>query len=94
MALSYIADFIDITVNTDKSDQSDGIQFSHKQNYNNILLFTRERGSGKTSCLLTISELLTKHVKDLVSFFNLEKVKDDPFGGKVKTLKEMELTKA
>ncbi|GEM_PF-2340805 len=90
MALSYVADFIDITVNTDKSDQSDGIQFSHKQNYNNILLFTGERGSGKTSCLLTISELLTKHVKDLVSFFNLEKVKDDPFAGKVKTLKEME----
>lgn len=90
MALSYVADFIDITVNTDKSDQSDGIQFSHKQNYNNILLFTGERGSGKTSCLLTISELLTKHVKDLVSFFNLEKVKDDPFASKVKTLKEME----
>lgn len=89
LTLSYIADFINMTENTDKSDLSEGIRFSHKQNYNNILLFTGERGSGKTSCLLTISELLTKHIKKLASLFNTD-IESDSFVGKMKTLERME----
>ncbi len=57
LALLRISDFISNTEDevVNRSDSNIG-----QLHYNNIFVFTGERGSGKTSCMLTINDLLIK----------------------------------
>jgi len=57
-ALECIADFVMQSPN-DSQNQSDNANFTKQQSYNNIFVFIGDRGSGKTSCMLTVNDIIT-----------------------------------
>lgn len=59
-ALECIADFVMQSPN-DSQNQSDNANFTKQQSYNNIFVFIGDRGSGKTSCMLTVNDILTSN---------------------------------
>lgn len=57
-ALECIADFV-VQSPDDSQNQSDNANFTKQQSYNNIFVFIGDRGSGKTSCMLTVNDIIT-----------------------------------
>lgn len=64
IALASIAELI-IYNSRDKKEEQ---QYLH----NNIFLFTGERGSGKTSCMLTVKELLCNNERKQERYYNID----------------------
>lgn len=57
-ALECIADFV-VQSPDDSQNQSDNANFTKQQSYNIIFVFIGDRGSGKTSCMLTVNDIIT-----------------------------------
>lgn len=69
-ALECIANFINNTMSDNTRDYnttqgSDSERFMRQQNYNNIFVFIGDRGSGKTSCMLTVHKIITQDMEEL-----------------------------
>lgn len=67
-ALECIANFINNTRNDNtrnSTPRSDSEKFMRQQNYNNIFVFIGDRGSGKTSCMLTVHNIITQDMEEL-----------------------------
>lgn len=69
-ALECIANFINNTMSDNTKDynttqRSDSERFMRQQNYNNIFVFIGDRGSGKTSCMLTVHKIITQDMEEL-----------------------------
>ena len=80
-ALECIADFVvqssDANNNINKSDNAN---FTQQQAYNNLFVFIGDRGSGKTSCMLTINDIIThknNHNNTISSIFETISTPDD-----------------
>lgn len=69
-ALECIANFINNTMSDNTRDYnttqgSDSERFMRQQNYNNIFVFIGDRGSGKTSCMLTVHKIIIQDMEEL-----------------------------